>query len=411
MTGPDDAHRLGPARSLTRGGVGLADELLGYGADVYVEEPARAARRRSSTGCAAVGGGGAHDARAGPSGAKDQVARLLTLVPYLHARGAGAARGRGRARSASRPSSCVNDLKVLFMCGLPGGYPDDLIDVDLDALEGEEADGVIRVSNADYLARPLRLTPTEATAMIVALRALRDGAGDETREVVDRALAKLEAAAAEGAGRPRVDPGDDAGDADRARRRGAGSQRGRRPAAPGAARPTTCPSRDEESERVVDPRGVVTAHGLDLPRRLVPQRRGAPAVPARPDRGRARCSTRRSQTARRGARATSPTGSSPSPTDTTLRHPAAGARRPAGSSSTTRSRTSARSATAALEVDLLVADERWLHRLLLRLAPHARVRRARRRTPRTFTAAAQDALSALRLTAAYDGRRTRRPTT
>ena len=47
------------------------------------------------------------------------------------------------------------------MCGLPGGYPDDLIDVDLDALEGPDGvrtDGVIRVSNADYLARPLRLS-------------------------------------------------------------------------------------------------------------------------------------------------------------------------------------------------------------------------------------------------------------
>ena len=34
--------------------------------------------------------------------------------------------------------------------------------------------------------------------MIVALRALRNGARDDTREVVDRALAKLEAAAAQG---------------------------------------------------------------------------------------------------------------------------------------------------------------------------------------------------------------------
>ena len=33
----------------------------------------------------------------------------------------------------------------------------------------------------------------------------------------------------------------------------------------------------------------------------------------------------------------------------------------------------ARWPTAALEVDLLVADERWLQRLLLRLAPYARV--------------------------------------
>ena len=48
--------------------------------------------------------------------------------------------------------------------------------MDLDALEGPEADGVIRVSNADYLSRPLRWTATEATAVMVALLALRNGA-------------------------------------------------------------------------------------------------------------------------------------------------------------------------------------------------------------------------------------------
>ncbi len=42
---------------LERGSVGLADEVLGYGADVYVEEPAGAARpgRRSGCGTAAWG--------------------------------------------------------------------------------------------------------------------------------------------------------------------------------------------------------------------------------------------------------------------------------------------------------------------------------------------------------------------
>ena len=100
------------------------------------------------------------------------------------------------------------------------GYPGDLIDVDLDALEEPEGDGVIRVSNADYLSRPLRLTPTEATALIVALRALRGGAGDDTREVVDRVLAKLEAAVAEGAGgRGQVDLGGDRRRPGRAARR------------------------------------------------------------------------------------------------------------------------------------------------------------------------------------------------
>ena len=39
--------------------------------------------------------------------------------------------------------------------------PDRVHVVDLDSLE---SDGLIRVSNADYLSRPLRLTPTEASA-------------------------------------------------------------------------------------------------------------------------------------------------------------------------------------------------------------------------------------------------------
>ncbi|MBI2242869.1 MAG: WYL domain-containing protein, partial [Nocardioides sp.] len=141
------------------------------------------------------------------SGAKDQVARLLTLVPFLHSHD-GVRLDDAAAALGVAPGQLLSDLKVLLMCGLPGGYPDDLIDVDLDALEGPEADGVIRVSNADYLSRPLRLTPTEATAIIVALRALRSGAREETREVVDRALTKLEAAATEGSAARQIDPGE-----------------------------------------------------------------------------------------------------------------------------------------------------------------------------------------------------------
>ena len=70
------------------------------------------------------------------------------------------------------PGTIRRDINVLLFCGLPGLGMGDLIDVDFDALEGE---GVIRLSNADYLARPLHLSPTEATAVIVALRALRCG--------------------------------------------------------------------------------------------------------------------------------------------------------------------------------------------------------------------------------------------
>ena len=266
--------------------------------------------------------------------------RLLTLVPYLHARGSVRV-DEAAADLGVTPAQLVSDLKVLFMCGLPGGYPDDLIDVDLDALEGEEGDGVIRVSNADYLARPLQLSPTEATALIVALRAMRNGAADDTREVVDRTLAKLEAAAA-GRFDPRLDPG-----AEPERRPGARStaraRAGRRRAAPGPA----------DLLRPVPRRGV-RAGGrparrrhrarLHLPRRLLPQRRGATPVPARPDPGRdgarhADPDPRRGA-ARPGRRDSSTGRRTPRP------RRCGSPRRRAGSSSTTPSRTCASARTA-----------------------------------------------------------------
>lgn len=320
------------------------------------------------------------------SGAKDQVARLLTLVPFLHAHGQ--VNLDDAAQALGVPAAQVlSDLKVLLMCGLPGGYPDDLIDVDLDALEGPEADGVIRVTNADYLARPLRLTPTEATAIIVALRALRSGAGEDTREIVDRALTKLETAAAEGSAALLIDPGESPGGPDLVRleadlRDATERQRQVRLS-------YYVPSRDEQSDRVVDPRGLVTAqgytyldawcHSAEAPRLFRLDRIQSAIV-----------------------------------LDTAIASEPAGPRDLsdglfARSEETTlvtldlapearwiveyyaveevRGRRGGR-----LEVDLQVADERWLQRLLLRLAPHARVVDPPAFAD-SFTRAAQDALS------------------
>lgn len=324
------------------------------------------------------------------AGAKDQVARLLTLVPYLHARGT--VRVEEAARDlGSTPKQLVKDLKVLLMCGLPGGYPDDLIDVDLDALEDPGGDGVVRVSNADYLARPLRLDPTEASALIVALRALRNSAAADTREVVDRALAKLEAAVAQGTAVPPIDPGEEPDDPDLrrlSRRLQDAADAGRQ-----VRLRYYVPSRDEVSERVVDPRGVVRGQGFSyldawchlargprlfrLDRTLEAEVLDSPvATPQEAPRDLAG-------------------GPFPDPGETTVvtLRLAPEARwvmeyypveevRAAGSGH----------AEGAVEVDLRVADEQWLTRLLLRLAPHATVVRPHEFTD-SFTAAARSTLS------------------
>jgi len=330
------------------------------------------------------------------SGAKDQLGRLLTLVPFLHARGQVRLDEAAAALGVS-PAQVVKDLKVLLMCGLPGGYPDDLIDVDLDALEGEDADGVIRVSNADYLARPLRLTATEATAVIVALRALRSGAGEETREVVDRALAKLETAAAEGGVAPLVDPGQDAADADLAllaRRLQGAADAGRQ-----VRLGYYVAARDEQSERVVDPRGVVPGpgqarshlyldawcHSAEAPRLFRLDRiehaevLDTPVVTA-------------AEPPRDLADGIFAQASDVTPVTLELAPQArwivdyypvevlgSGADEDVA-------------ADAPLRVVMTVADEQWLTRLLLRLAPHARVV-APSAYADTFTSAAQETLS------------------
>ena len=298
-------------------------------------------------------------------GAREQVARLLTLVPYLHARGQVRVEDAATALGVP-PDQVVKDLRVLFMCGLPGGYPDDLIDVDLDSLEGPEADGVIRVSNADYLARPLRLTATEATAVMVALLALRNGVQDETREIVDRVLAKLQEATS---GAVPIDPGVEPREGFLARlqsdlERAVRDQR--------QVRLTYwVPARDEETERVVDPRGVVTSGGASY--------LAAWCHSAEDDRmfrlDRIHSATVLDEAAGH-------------PADTTDLNEVTIGFGEEGERVTLRLAPEAswvveyyqvedveRRPDGTLEVDLMVGDRRWLERLVLRLAPHAEVLR------------------------------------
>jgi proteasome accessory factor C len=189
-------------------------------------------------------------------GSKDQVTRLLALAPYLQTRGEVPLKEVAADFGVS-PAQMLKDLRVLYLCGLPGYGPGDLIDINVEALE-DDPDGLVRVDNADFLARPLRLGSNEASALIVALHALLDASSSASREVVERTLAKLEEAAVQGSTPlvgvhlPRERP----------------AVEGAQVALEGAIREDHqvrlsyyVPTRDETTDRVVDPIAVMRSEG------------------------------------------------------------------------------------------------------------------------------------------------------
>ena len=121
------------------------------------------------------------------SGTLEQLPRLLALVPYLLKR-PGIAFATAAEDFGVTEERLRKDLNLLWLCGLPGHYPGDLIEIDF---EGD----TITLSDPQGVDRPLRLTVDEALALVVALRTLAETPGLADPEPVLRALAKVEEAA------------------------------------------------------------------------------------------------------------------------------------------------------------------------------------------------------------------------
>jgi proteasome accessory factor C len=121
------------------------------------------------------------------SGATEHLPRLLALVPWLLAH-PNTPVGDVAKQFDVTERQIRADLDLLFVCGLPGHGPGDLMDV---VYDGDR----VSLSNADTIGQPLRLVSDEALALVAALRALLGVPGLVDTAAVDRALAKLEAAA------------------------------------------------------------------------------------------------------------------------------------------------------------------------------------------------------------------------
>lgn len=189
---------------------------------------------------------------------EERLPRLLALVPYLQAR-PGIAVAQAAADFGVTEAQLRRDLTLLWMCGLPGHGPGDLIDLSF------EGDTVSVIFDAG-MSRPLRLTPEEALALTVALRTLADTPGiaelvdpadgeHADTNAVQRALAKVEAVAGSAADRRTV-----AVRLDHAERMLPLLRRALDEGRAVRLRYYTA-TRDETTERVVDPLRIFTADG------------------------------------------------------------------------------------------------------------------------------------------------------
>ncbi len=197
----------------------LVADVSGFADRVVVEEPREAreatqrhlhavATREPETGDHLSGGAVAHGTDTPPdTGAGDaqptvagrgmasaeQLRRLLMLVPYALTHDVRVP--EVAAHFGLHEKQVLKDLSLLWMCGLPGYTPGDLIEVDLDAAR---ATGEIIIDNADTLAQPLRLTADEAASVVVGVGLLGELPGVADSDALKRVDEKLRATAEQG---------------------------------------------------------------------------------------------------------------------------------------------------------------------------------------------------------------------
>jgi proteasome accessory factor C len=120
----------------------------------------------------------------------ERLRRLLALVPYVAAR-----RVVGLAETAATfgmtERELIDDLNLAWCVELRAPEPYCPIDLSYE-------DGQISISQAESIARPLRLAADEASALLVALRMLAEAASfgqHQDGDAVARLIAKIESAA------------------------------------------------------------------------------------------------------------------------------------------------------------------------------------------------------------------------
>lgn len=112
-----------------------------------------------------------------------RLSRILLLLPYAIQHPGTTVSDLSRKFDIPK-TELIDDLNLVFLCGLPGYGPGDLIDVDFQ-------DDRIFITMADYFSAPLRLTPAEGLALYAGGQAIAALPSMEQADSLKRALQKL----------------------------------------------------------------------------------------------------------------------------------------------------------------------------------------------------------------------------
>jgi proteasome accessory factor C len=112
-----------------------------------------------------------------------RLSRLLSIVPWIAAQDGPPIAGVCERFGVSE-QDLLEDLELLFLCGVHPFTPDTLIEVDI-------ADGRVWIRFAEYFRQPLRLTPLEGLALLSAGATLLAVPGADLEGALARALAKV----------------------------------------------------------------------------------------------------------------------------------------------------------------------------------------------------------------------------
>lgn len=121
-----------------------------------------------------------------PAAPADQrLRRLLAMVPWVASQD-GPHIEEVCSRFGCTEAELVDDLALLFLCGVHPFTPDTLIDATVE-------DGRVWIRFAEWFSRPLRLTPAEGLALVAAGAALLAVPGTDPDGPLARGLAKVAA--------------------------------------------------------------------------------------------------------------------------------------------------------------------------------------------------------------------------